>query len=656
MAVTTVETIIGTLAALTAWVSNGPRDATLDINAACGTGSTSSAIVLDSTASTTANAYIGNTLTIAGETRLITAYNTTTKTATVGSLNGGAATFSAAPAQGTAYNIGPVIWRGKQSKVKITAPGTLALLSGRTASATAYYEYTADTGASWQDDPAFLVKALRHDPSYATLESTGGGAAGFDLQVPYSRVSGVQFVNLTASASVVAPLSIIADHVTVSKCLIDSTANNSAARGALKFISPSGTLSDSVVVQRSADAAAIIANLGSGVSSENVTFANTSGTKQTVGISLSYVGGSFLKCAVMGVLAATSSNLTPTVTSCATDGTQTGWATVPFSTANFVTPTDSGGLYDLRLASGSALIVAGSHDIGAWENPPVADTTAPTLTGPTATASGANSATGSVGTDEAGGTLYWIASSNATPLPATVKLGNSQAVTATGAQNVIFAALSPSTTYYPSFLQKDSAGNESTVVTGAAFTTPALDQQAPTWPNGASITPGTITTSSLSGSYPAASDNVGVHHYETSKDNGATWQNNGAGLTWQFSGLASGTNFPIAVSAVDAQGNRSALLTLSMSTSAAPNSASFKSGPLENNAGTLWATGTMIKWEWRQARIGNQGVIVYGSSQVASDGTITATGLPTGAGALLAEEPGASWATGSPCYQPGTAA
>jgi hypothetical protein len=261
-----------------------------------------------------------------------------------------------------------------------------------------------------------------------------------------------------------------------------------------------------------------------------------------------------------------------------------------------------------------------------------------------------------VGTNEAGGTLYWIASSNATPLPGTVKLGSSQAVTATGAQNVVFPGLSPNTTYYPSFLQKDSAGNESTVVTGAAFTTPALDTVAPTWPNGASITPGTITTSSVAFSYPAASDNVGVAKYQTSKDGGATWQDNGTSLTGQFNGLASGTAFPIAVSALDAQSNRSALLTLSMSTSVAPNSASFKSAPLEKNAGTLWTTGTMIKWEWRQARIGNQGTVIYGSSQVTSDGTITATGLPAGAGALLAEEPGASWATGSPCYQPGTAA
>jgi hypothetical protein len=381
-----------------------------------------------------------------------------------------------------------------------------------------------------------------------------------------------------------------------------------------------------------------------------------------------------INCAVMNATAAEDGTVAIVKTNCFSDSGSVGYTMTPFTTATFVDIADAS--YDFRTVAGSALIDAGvtntpgatsanglarassgtAFDVGAWEFQAAPDTRAPILANPTATASGANSATGSVGTDEAGGTLYWIASSNAAPLPATVKLGSSQPVTATGAQNVVFTGLSPNTTYYPSFLQTDTAGNETTVATGPAFTTPALDTVAPTWPNGASITPGAITTSSVAFSYPAASDNVGVAKYQTSKDGGTTWQDNGTSLTGQFNGLASGTNFPIAVSALDAQNNRSALLTLQMSTSAAANSASFKSAPLENNAGTLWTTGTMIKWEWRQARIGNQGTVIYGSSQVTSDGTITATGLPAGAGALLAEEPGASWATGSPCYQPGTAA
>jgi hypothetical protein len=229
-------------------------------------------------------------------------------------------------------------------------------------------------------------------------------------------------------------------------------------------------------------------------------------------------------------------------------------------------------------------------------------------------------------------------------------------VTATGAQNVVFTALSPNTTYYPSFLQKDVAGNETAVATGPAFTTPALDTVAPTWPNGASITPGTITTSSVAFSYPAASDNVGVAKYQTSKDGGATWQDNGTSLTGQFNGLASGTAFPIAVSALDAQSNRSALLTLSMSTSVAPNSASFKTAPLENNAGMLVAAGTVLAWEWHQARIGTAGAITYGTATAASDRTITATGLPASSGALWAAKIGATPADDVVVYQPGTAA
>lgn len=101
------------------------------------------------------------------------------------------------------------------------------------------------------------------------------------------------------------------------------------------------------------------------------------------------------------------------------------------------------------------------------------DTTPPTLSSPTGTATGATTATGTVSTNEANGTLYYVTTVNATETGTTVKAGSSQAVTATGVQNVSRTGLTASTTYRHHYLHRDAAGNDSTVSSSATFTTSA---------------------------------------------------------------------------------------------------------------------------------------------------------------------------------------
>lgn len=108
-----------------------------------------------------------------------------------------------------------------------------------------------------------------------------------------------------------------------------------------------------------------------------------------------------------------------------------------------------------------------------------ADTTAPTLTLPTGTQTGQTTATGTVTTNEANGTLYYMVSTNAVESAATVKAGASQAVTATGVQNVSYSGLTAATQYYTHYLHRDAAGNDSTVVNGTGFTTASA--AAPTY-------------------------------------------------------------------------------------------------------------------------------------------------------------------------------
>lgn len=118
---------------------------------------------------------------------------------------------------------------------------------------------------------------------------------------------------------------------------------------------------------------------------------------------------------------------------------------------------------------GLSLSIGGGYGAGG-EIPP--DTTAPTLTSPTGTATGAEMADLSVSTNEAGGTLYWYVSESATPPSAAdlkagtgaVDAGN-QAVTATGAQSFDMTGTA-ATTYKIAAVHQDRSGNASNVLTG----------------------------------------------------------------------------------------------------------------------------------------------------------------------------------------------
>lgn len=131
-----------------------------------------------------------------------------------------------------------------------------------------------------------------------------------------------------------------------------------------------------------------------------------------------------------------------------------------FVSATDLTPTN----LDLATAG------LGGTYIGAKE-PVNPDSTAPILTSATATATGATTATGSVSTDEGNGTLYFLASENATESASTIKAALSQSVTATGEQSISLEGLDPRTKYYLHIIQEDAASNESNIPTPPSFTT-----------------------------------------------------------------------------------------------------------------------------------------------------------------------------------------
>lgn len=194
---------------------------------------------------------------------------------------------------------------------------------------------------------------------------------------------------------------------------------------------------------------------------------------------------------------ATSNDLTVTISALPSDGgsaitdlqytLNAGTSWVSFGAATIGTYTISG----LTNGVSQAVQIRAINSVGAGaasdikSATPTADVTAPVLTSPVDTASGANGATGSVTTDEGNGTLYWVVTTSATaPTKAQVKAGQnhlgaaaaasgSQAISSTGAKNITASGLTPSTAYWAHFMHEDAATNQSNVVSGDGFTTAA---------------------------------------------------------------------------------------------------------------------------------------------------------------------------------------
>ena len=108
------------------------------------------------------------------------------------------------------------------------------------------------------------------------------------------------------------------------------------------------------------------------------------------------------------------------------------------------------------------------------------DVTAPILSLPTGTATSDTTASGTVTTDEGNGLLYYWATENASETAADIKTnGESQAVSASGVQNVTVSGLTESTSFYLHYVHEDDATNQSNVVSSAAFETDSATAAEP---------------------------------------------------------------------------------------------------------------------------------------------------------------------------------
>jgi hypothetical protein len=176
----------------------------------------------------------------------------------------------------------------------------------------------------------------------------------------------------------------------------------------------------------------------------------------------------------------------------------------------------------------------------------------------------------------------------------------------------------------------------------------ASTNAAPTM-NGA-ITAGAVTSSSISYSWPAASDDGAVASYERSLDGGTTWLDIGNVLTRTDTGLAASTAFQVRVRAKDAPGLVATTpLAASISTTAAggPTTYTLVCSRMANNTGagkkvSTTFTGTLV-YGGDFNDLAGKTLVAVGSTAVDANGDATIAGLPqTGAAMLLRK-----WADGA---------
>lgn len=159
-----------------------------------------------------------------------------------------------------------------------------------------------------------------------------------------------------------------------------------------------------------------------------------------------------------------------------------------------------------------------------------------------------------------------------------------------------------------------------TPVSGGGGAPPA-DTQAPTAPG--SLATSGQTATSLTLSWSASTDNVGVTGYRTFRNGAQAGTATGTGFT--FGGLTCGTSYTLGVEAYDAAGNTSSRPSVNASTSPCPPVADTQAPTAPANLSASGQSQTAITLNW-SASSDNVGVAGYRSFR---NGTTVGTGTAT---------------------------
>lgn len=251
------------------------------------------------------------------------------------------------------------IWQGRLLNQEFTFAATAVTISGKTTDATRYIELTTETGCSFLDHADKATNPLRYDATKGAAIRFTAEAFGIIIQQRWTRFNKIQVSSPSNSNNAAIVINgATGTDCTIDRCIVESYGNNSGLRGAVSLDGLNNTISNSVVVQRRADASAAILRMISGAKAYNCTLVATGGVPLTAGIHAMYVGPVLKNVYMGGVAAPDDGVVAATKTNCYTNATATGWSTAPFSTANFANVTD--GTHDLRKVAGSVLIDAGA--------------------------------------------------------------------------------------------------------------------------------------------------------------------------------------------------------------------------------------------------------------------------------------------------------
>jgi chitodextrinase len=193
--------------------------------------------------------------------------------------------------------------------------------------------------------------------------------------------------------------------------------------------------------------------------------------------------------------------------------------------------------------------------------------------------------------------------------------------------SVSITGLSASTTYSFTVSAVDAAGNVSAPSAPVSATTQGLaDTSPPTTPTG--LAASAVTSTSLTLSWNAATDNVGVTGYRVYR--GGTLVASPGATSVSITGLSASTTYSFTVSAVDAAGNTSAPSASLSVTTLTPPDTTAPSTPAGLGASAVTSTSLTLSWNAATDNVGVTGYRVYSNGTlVASPGGTSAsiTGL-----------------------------
>ena len=218
--------------------------------------------------------------------------------------------------------------------------------------------------------------------------------------------------------------------------------------------------------------------------------------------------------------------------------------------------------------------------------------------------------------------LTWNASTDNVGVAGYGVYNNGTLIASSTSTGYTLTGLTCGTSYSVAVDAYDAAGNRSSRATVTTSTVACPDNQRPTAPTGIAL--GTRTTTSISVTWTASTDNMGVAGYDLFEDPfaGGTQVGTAVATAYTFTGLTCGSSYTVGVDAYDAAGNRSPETTLVLSTSSCPPDTTPPSTPTGLATSGVGQTGATLSWTASGDNVGVNGYRLYqGSTQVGNSAT-----------------------------------